>query len=204
MQTRWKLKKFVHRYKFTMDKKQVRKLLSEKRKNIPKDKKIIFDKEISRRIISTPCFENAEQVLIFASTEDEFDTRYILEKCRLENKNVFYPLCIDKYGKMVFKKVITDRNLVAGMYNIPEPEKSCEDYSYKENDVIIVPCLSVDKNGYRIGYGKGYYDRFLKGFHGVSICPCYEELLTDKLPTDENDISINFLVTQYLNKEFAK
>ena len=139
--------------------------------------------------------------MVFASTEDEFDTSLIVENCKIDGKEVFYPICLDKSGKMEFKKVNSSDDLKVGMYNIPEPKKDCEEYKEKENDIVIVPCLSVDKDGFRIGYGKGYYDRFLRNFNGVSICPCYEELLTDQLPTDEFDIKINLLVTQHSTKE---
>lgn len=184
-----------------MDKKQVRRCLLEKRKEMPKAAKEIFDKEISEKIIQSDYFKTANQVLVFSSTEDEFNTRHIIEKCRQVQKRVFYPLCLDSNGEMEFREVTSNDDLIVGMYNILEPKEACKKYAFQENDIIIVPCLSVDKNGYRIGYGKGYYDRFLKNFCGVSICPCYKELLSDKLPTDENDIKINVLVTQHLTKE---
>ena len=184
-----------------MDKKQIRKGLIEKRKNIPKDKKAIYDKEISRKIIESDYFKKATQVLVFASSCDEFDTQLIIEHCRMESKNVFYPLCLDKYGNMKFFKIDSADDLKIGMYNIPEPKAYCEEYKERENDIVIVPCLSVDKNGYRIGYGKGYYDRFLKNFCGKSICPCYEELTSHKLPTDDFDMKINVVVTQQIIEE---
>ena len=65
----------------------------------------------------------------------------------------------------------------------------------KENDLVIVPCLSADRQKNRIGYGKGYYDRFLKDFNGVSVSPCYDILLEDEIPTDKYDIKINIVVT---------
>lgn len=184
-----------------MDKKETRKLLLKKRKDIPKEKKIIYDKEISKKIINTDYFKNASQVLVFASSDEEFDTSFIVERCRLENKQVFYPVCLDKFGNMEFRKVDSLVDLQCGMYNILEPKAYCKDYKQKENDIVIVPCLSVTENGYRIGYGKGYYDRFLKGFKGLSICPCYKEMLSDTLPTDEFDMKINILVTQHILKE---
>lgn len=184
-----------------MDKTKLRKELLEKRKNIPKEEKLIYDKAISKQIIESDYFKNANQVLVFSSTEEEFDTRFIVERCRLEYKRVFYPLCLDKDGNMKFLKADSVGDLKIGMYNILEPKADCKEYKPKENDIIILPCLSVDKNGYRIGYGKGYYDRFLKDFNGVSICPCYDEMLTDTLPIDEHDIKINVLVTQYITKE---
>ena len=184
-----------------MDKRQIRKKLKAKRKNIPEDKKEIYDKEISLKIAETDYYKNAKQVLVFASVGDEFKTEYIIEKCRRDKKTLFYPLCIDSQGKMEFFRVNSDLDLQIGMYGIPEPKPTCEKYIPKENDLIIVPCLSVDKSGYRIGYGKGYYDRFLRNFKGVSICPCYDELLTDSLPTDEYDVKINILITEKLTRE---
>lgn len=184
-----------------MDKREIRKALKEKRKNIPKDKKVIYDKAISERIINSYYFKNASQVLVFSSANDEFDTKHIIESCRNENKKVFYPLCINGNGEMKFLQVNTFDDLSEGMYKIFEPKPYCKEYIQMENDIAIVPCLSTDKSGYRIGYGKGYYDRFLKDFNGVSICPCYEELLTDTLPIDEYDIKVNIIVTQNSTKE---
>ena len=184
-----------------MDKKDLRKTLKEKRRNIPKEKKVIYEKQISRQVTESEYFKNAQQVLVFASSDEEFDTRYIIECCRNENKSVFYPLCVDDSGNMKFFRVDSAEDLQVGMYGIYEPKHTCKEYKQKENDIVIVPCLSADKNGYRIGYGKGYYDRFLKDFNGVSVCPCYEELLTDTLPTDKYDIKVNIIVTQNSTKE---
>lgn len=184
-----------------MDKKTIRKQLLEKRKKIPQEKKVIYDKEISRLIINSDYFKNAEQVLVFSSADHEFDTRYIIERCRFLYKRVFYPVCLDRDGNMEFLKADCVGDLQIGMYGIEEPKRTCKKYIPKANDIVIVPALSVDKNGNRIGYGKGYYDRFLEKFNGMSICPCYEEMLVDTLPTDENDIKINIVVTQNQMKE---
>ena len=81
------------------------------------------------------------------------------------------------------------------MYGIKEPKSTCEKYIAKENDLVIVPCLSADKQKNRIGYGQGYYDRFLKDFNGVSVSPCYDEMLSDEIPTDNFDMKINIIVT---------
>ncbi len=184
-----------------MDKKPLRKELLKKRKEISKEKKVIYDKEISRKIIESDYFKNAEQILVFASADDEFDTRYIIERCRMEYKRVFYPLCTDGNGNMKFLKVDSVGDLNIGMYNIPEPKSYCKEYKSKKNDIIIVPCLSADENGDRIGYGKGYYDRFLKSFNGISICPCYDELITETLPTDKYDTKVKIIVTENDIKE---
>lgn len=178
-----------------MDKKILRKRLIESRKSLDKTEKAKWDKIISEKIINSDYFKNAEQVLIFSSTDDEFDTRYIIERCRLLYKRVFYPLCIDSEGKMEFYKVDSVGDLQVGMYNILEPKSTCKKYIPQDNDLIIVPCLSADRHKNRIGYGKGYYDRFLKDFNGVSVSPCYDILLEDEIPTDKYDMQINIIVT---------
>lgn len=179
-----------------MDKKDLRKNLREKRRSIPKDQKAIYDKVISEKIIQSDYFKKAEQVLVFASTDEEFDTRYIIERCRYEHKRVFYPRCLDKDGNMMFYKADCVGDLEVGMRGILEPRLTCKPYKYKENDIAIVPALSVDNQKYRIGYGGGYYDRFLKNFNGVSICPCYDELCLENLPADEYDIKVSVVATQ--------
>ena len=179
-----------------MDKKELRKILREKRRNISKTQKAIYDKTISEKIINTDYFKKAEQVLIFASTDEEFDTRYIIERCRLEHKRVFYPRCLDKNGNMEFFKVDSVGDLEIGIMGLLEPKKTCKPYKPKENDIAIVPALSADKKHYRIGYGGGYYDRFLKKFNGVSICPCYSELYSESLPADEYDIKVSIIATE--------
>ena len=105
-----------------MDKKTIRKTLLDKRKEIPFNKKVIYDKEISQLIINSDYFKNAEQVLVFSSAENEFDTRYIIERCRFLYKRVFYPVCIDNMGTMEFLKVESVGDLQYGMYNILEPK----------------------------------------------------------------------------------
>ncbi len=178
-----------------MDKKILRKRLIEKRKSLDKVEKAKWDKIISEKIIKSDCFKKAEQVLVFSSTDDEFDTRYIIERCRESYKRVFYPRCIDKDGNMSFFKVDSVGDLTFGSFGILEPKETCKKYIPQENDLVIVPCLSADRQKNRIGYGKGYYDRFLKDFNGVSVSPCYDILLEDEIQTDKYDMQINIIVT---------
>ncbi len=178
-----------------MDKKILRKRLLEKRKSLDKTEKAKWDKIISEKIINSDYWQKAEQVLVFSSTDDEFDTKHIIECCKAQSKEIFYPLCTDRNGNMEFFKVDSADDLVLGMYNIFEPKSTCEKYIQKEDDLVIVPCLSADRKKNRIGYGKGYYDRFLKDFNGVSVSPCYDILLEDEIPTDKYDMKINIIVT---------
>ncbi len=179
-----------------MDKSELRRYFIFKRKSIDIEQKILYDYKISRGIAALPCFEQAKQVLLFSPTGSEFDASALLKLCAGQSKAVFFPRCLDKDGKMEFLKVTCQNDLESGMYGIKEPKESCEKYIEKPGDVCIVPALSVDSRFYRLGYGKGYYDRFLKNFGGVGICPCYDELLSEELPAGDFDIKVDILVTQ--------
>lgn len=151
---------------------------------------------ITEEIFGSDEFKRAEQVLIFASTGTEFDTSLIADECRKTGKRLFYPKCTDKNGRMTFYLVSDADDLECGMYKIFEPKSNLPEYAFENGDIILVPALSVDKNFMRIGYGKGYYDRFLQNFQGVSICPCYKEMMTRELPTDEFDIQVDVIATE--------
>ena len=175
---------------------EIRHALISKRNGIDKTYRRESDKKISKNIINSPYFKNCTQVLIFSALGDEFDTRYIVNECRACGKNVYYPKCTDINGHMKFFKVRGDGDLEQGLFGILEPKAECEEYSPYPNDIAVIPALAVDKDFNRIGYGKGYYDRFLLGFNGVSICPCYEDLTVLKLPTDKYDVKVDAVATQ--------
>lgn len=166
------------------------------RDSLKKEQKEKFDRIITEKIVNSEEFINARKVIVFASVGSEFDTGGLINRCRILNKSVFYPKCTDKKGNMKFFEVKSDADLQKGLYSIPEPKETCKEYEFSKNDIIIIPALSVDRNFYRLGYGGGYYDRFLKDFDGIGICPCYGELLTDKLPTDEFDMKVDIIVTE--------
>lgn len=179
-----------------MTKLQIRKELIVRRNAIESFSKSKYDRQISEYITNCQSFKEARQILLFAPTGSEFDTAHIAEASRKAGKLLYYPKCTDRNGQMKFFLIDNKNDFVSGMYGILEPRDGCPEYFFKENDLIIVPALSVDRNFIRIGYGKGYYDRFLKDFHGKSICPCYDEMRTDTLPADEFDIKVDFIATQ--------
>lgn len=179
-----------------MDKSALRKELIKKREKISAERKIILDKEITEKLLSLDEYKRAKNILLFASTPFEFNTNKIAEASLGDFKNVFYPKCLDKNGNMKFFKIQNKNDFREGLYGIWEPYDSLPEFKNSSDSVCIVPALSVDNFFYRIGYGKGYYDRFLHSFNGKSICPCYDFLLCDKLPVNEFDEKIHILVTE--------
>ena len=97
---------------------------------------------------------------------------------------------------MIFHEISCITDLKIGMYGIPEP---CEDlpvFIPKGHCVCVIPALAFDKRGYRIGYGKGYYDRFLRDFCGTKVGLCYSEFLKDTIPTGKYDSNVDTIITE--------
>ena len=106
-----------------------------------------------------------------------------------------------------FKTINSTSELYSGSYNILEPPKSNPDFKDLVKNrisdgkrpplaVCVIPCLSYDSEGYRMGYGKGYYDRFLPDFEGTKIGLCYSEFKSSRLPKGKYDIKLDVVITE--------
>ncbi len=150
---------------------------------------------IADTFLSTDLYQKAEILLLYCSVSSEVSTEKIFSKALNDNKKVAFPLCLDNNGVMEFYYVNDIADLEEGMYGIKAPKRSCEKYTNSENTLCIVPGLAFDKKGYRLGYGKGYYDRFLENFNGISAGLCFEAMLEEILPTDKFDKKTDYLIT---------
>ena len=174
------------------DKKNARGSLDPKIKN--QMDKMIFD-----NLLSIDKFKKAEFVLVYISTQIEVDTKEIIEYCLETDKKVAVPKCIENH-KMDFYLYNTETPMEVSGYGISEPiaDESCLVNNFDaDNTVCIVPGLSYDKSGYRLGYGGGYYDRFLSEHQNITtIGLCYSSDFMDKLITDKYDIAVDYVVTE--------
>jgi 5-formyltetrahydrofolate cyclo-ligase len=105
---------------------------------------------------------------------------------------------------MEFYRIQSTDDLSVGSYGILEPDGSSEMYSGGALSLCVVPALSYDFSGYRLGFGKGYYDRFLADFDGEKVGLCYESCLIRSLPHDDFDICADWLVTENKFITFSK
>ncbi len=151
---------------------------------------------IAEILINSDLYKNADTVFCYCARSSEVDTKSIILKSFEDKKKVALPKCIDNNGNMSFYYIDSLTDLSEGMYGIMEPAVYNIAENFSENSICIVPGLAFDSEGYRLGYGKGYYDRFLESFTGISIGVCYEECLTTALPRDEFDKKVNYVVTE--------
>lgn len=176
-------------------KSQLRKELKQKRKNI--DKKSEKDEFIRENLICSNYYLNADTVLFYCAIDGEIDVDACITDALMLGKRVALPVCINDKGDMKFYYINSMNDLNTGFFGVREPDiNKCTEVTDFDNSICIVPAIAYDSRGYRLGYGKGYYDRFLKNNASLSVGLCYNELLQDALPIDEHDIPVKYIVTQ--------
>lgn len=172
------------------DKKLLRKKFSEIRKNIPDRIK----KDTAIRNVLLGQLENYDTVLLYASFGTEIDTFSIAEKL-FGKYTVAFPVS-HKNGIMTFHTVNSTVELRKGMYGIYEPDISLPQPVINDRTLCIMPGLAFTPDGSRLGYGGGYYDRFLAEYPQIQkIALSYEELITDNLPVMQHDLKADYILT---------
>ena len=139
--------------------KQARKNISEKRSK---------DKLINEFLCNMECYKSCDMVLFYAALDDEVNLDLSIKASLDYGKKVALPVCIDNKGKMQYYYIRSLDDIKIGAFGVREPDVNfctlVDDYT---DAICIVPAIAFDKSGYRLGYGKGYYDRFLCNFDGL-------------------------------------
>lgn len=159
--------------------------------------KTLLDKKICSNLISLSEYKNADLLLFYAALTDEINVDDCIKAALNDGKKVALPVCSDDKGNMSFYYISSVCDLKSGFFGVrePDPEK-CTKVKDFSSSVCIVPAIAYDRNGYRLGYGKGYYDRFLSNFSFVSVGLCYNELVKECLPTGKYDIPVKYIITE--------
>ena len=178
------------------DKKSLRKQFSALRKTLKNE---VSDSAITARLLSLNEIASADTVLLYASFGSEINTWELAEKLVWLGKITAFPRCGEN-GSMTFhcvSELSQLRNGTAGKYGICEPYAELHEPPLSAKTVCIVPGLAFTPDGGRLGYGGGYYDRFLAGFPKICrIALAYEGMLTNELPLMSHDLKVDIIVTE--------
>ncbi len=175
-------------------KSELRKKAKQMRAQADAQEKLLRDKAIYERIISLNEYKNAETVFVYCALKGEVDTDGIISHALENGKTVAVPRCIANTSLMEFYEIKSLSELETGAYGIREPSNSGKPIN--DADICIVPALMFDNRGYRLGYGKGYYDRFLKDKKCVRIGVCHDCFVADELVHDIYDVRVQLVVTE--------
>lgn len=168
-----------------MDKQQLRRWAKEERKKLDVEALSI---DLARNLKETKEYQQAKNIMIFYPKENEVNLLSLLSD---ESKNFYLPK-ID--GENLFCCPYKDGDeLCVSCFKTQEPKSEPTENSIL--DLIVVPALAVDKDGYRLGYGGGFYDRFLKGVNAIKLVCIPKEFVVKTVFPEKHDIKINVIIT---------
>lgn len=160
--------------------------------------------ELSEKIISTlvklPIFKKSSNIMLYLSFNNEVDSFRLIDYCKQHNKKVIIPFCIKNGTKIVPTEIKdVEKDLVRSSFGYMHPKRDIvKPVDIESIDLIIVPGISFDKRCYRIGFGAGYYDRFLGklNFKIPTVGLAYDFQIITSVPTEYYDIPLDYVVTE--------
>ena len=168
-------------------KSELRKQVLQEMKALPREQKQFIDQALTERLLQHPFYQEAKVIATYLSFPHEFQTQELIEQALRDGKKVLIPKTYPK-GRMDF--VIYDpQKLVKTSFGLLEPQGDLGVVDASQIDLVHVPGLAFTMEGYRIGYGGGYYDRYLKHFPGHTLSTVYPCQIRDFSP-ENHDIPV--------------
>lgn len=168
------------------------------REALSEQERSVLDNRITQKLLATSEYAEATTVLTYVSVSSEVSTRMFIEYALRDGKTVAVPRCLPGHC-LEFVAIASLEQLVAAPFNLLEPAKELPAVTedQKNNSICIVPALLVDTKGYRLGYGAGFYDRFLSTYPGKKICLAYQQNLSrTTLPHAAFDVAVDVVITE--------
>lgn len=176
-------------------KNEERKCFLEMRRAISPEERARLDALVCKSIIESASFRYADVILSYFPVGFEIDVTEVITEAYRRGKRVAFPKCYAP-GQMSFHFCDSIDDLSPGFKSIPEPDQKREAYNGEPGALCLVPGLVFDRCGYRIGYGGGYYDRFLSSFVGGSMGIIYRAFVIDRVSKSRFDRTVDAIVCE--------
>lgn len=177
-------------------KSELRKQVMQEMKALPQEQKQPMDQALTDQFLKHPFYQEAKVIATYLSFPHEFQTQELIDQALRDGKKVLIPKTYPK-GRMDFV-VYDPQQLVKTSFGLLEPQGDLEVVDASQIDLIHVPGLAFTTKGYRIGYGGGYYDRYLKHFSGHTLSTVYPCQIRDFIPED-HDIPVQEVLVDERN-----
>ena len=176
------------------------------REAMSRETKLKMDSDIQCRLLTLREYRAEDTVFTYVSKEIEVDTIAVIKAALLNKKRVAVPRCIPGTREMAFYYIRSLGDLEKGSFGVLEPIPArCEAVTDFSHGFCIVPGLGFDAQGFRLGYGKGYYDRFLSQYGGFTVGICYSSCVQWQLPHGYYDRPVDLLITEkYVRRTAAR
>ena len=168
------------------------------REALSEQERSVLDDRITQKLLAISEYVEATTVLTYVSVSSEVSTRMFIESVLRDGKTVAVPRCLPGHC-LEFAAITSLDQLIAAPFGLLEPPKELPALTEEQMDasICIVPALLVDTKGYRLGYGAGFYDRFLSTYPGKKICLVYQQNLSrTMLPHTAFDIAVDLVITE--------
>ena len=180
-------------------KKLIRTSILEKRNSLSTEEIKKAELLIIDNLIKLDQFIQSQNVFCYLSFRSEVPTYDIISNCQEQGKSVYIPMCVNETKEMIISLYDHDVKLAASNYGVQEPTKETIKIADRELlDIAIMPGAVFDKNGYRVGYGMGYYDKFFahtkKKIYKIALAFSFQ--IVEEVPTDDFDIPVDCIVTE--------
>ncbi len=182
----------------SQQKRRLRMRILRERDRMPPADRDARSTRIARRLCGLPACRDARTVAAFATFRSEVDTRPLLDALLASGKTVALPR-VTGPGSMAFHRIANpDRDLAPGTWGIPEPLPGLDRVEPDAFDLVIAPGAAFDARGHRIGFGGGYYDRYLRRLRPdcTVLSPAFEFQLVPRVPTEPFDEAVDLIVTE--------
>ena len=180
------------------EKKLLRASLAARRDALSPEQRAEASTRICARLSGLASFRYAGTVLLYMPFRSEVDISPLIDAALASGKAVGLPRC-EKKGRMSFYRIACREDLSPGAYGILEPPVGAPlmgEELLRSDTLAVIPGLAFDACGYRLGYGGGYYDRFLSAFGGVPVGVCFADLIENELPRGPYDRKVQLVITE--------
>lgn len=150
---------------------------------------------IADRLFQLPEVQVAQTIFCYVSVGNEVDTHDFINRLLEQNKKVCVPYCLPK-GKMLAKQITDLQQVKPVRFGLLEPKETALTIKAEELDLVVLPCVACDKEGRRLGYGGGFYDRYLPQTNCPLVCLCRDTMLLPQLPEENHDWRMPCIVTE--------
>ncbi len=187
-------------------KKLLREKMIKKGQNLSPEYISASDLAISQKVFELPEFGSARSIFVYVSRGFEPDTSRIIDRALELGKNVYVPRIISK-GIMAAARIFSVVELVPGQYGIPAAPADAPTVPACSIDLSLIPCVCASSDGFRLGYGGGYYDRFFafrnaerynidhpRAAYSAYVL-CRNEMVVDSIPHDRFDVSFDGVIS---------
>lgn len=182
-----------------LDKRQLRKVMQQKRNKLSGSEQQERSRQIAQQLLQSELYRTNRYICIYQAFRNEVSCDTIMQEAWKHNKEVYVPVTDEVNQTMEFYPVTGQTQWQQGAYGIMEPVLEAAAKPLTESALILMPGLAFDRNKHRIGYGGGYYDKYLaEHTMHTTAALCYDfQVISEDLPYEEHDILPDYIITEY-------